>query len=170
MTSKKTYKILYNCRNAQSRALQMEQIKQLAERYNLEIIFSDIETIKRKEQLEKENQELAEAIQLSNEYIAGFERIKADLMIENQKLAKENQELIKEKNATIILMRLMALDPNNIVESALILDKYKKAIEIIKGMDIWLNYDEEEFNGSIEINGYFEITKDQYDLLKEVLE
>ena len=50
-----------------------------------------------------------------------------------------------------------------------LLVKHQKAIEIIKGMDIWLNYDEEEFNGSIEINGYFEITKEQYELLKEVL-
>ena len=53
MTNKEPYKILYTCRAAQTRALEMERIKQLAEIYNLEIIFTDSETIKRKEQLEK---------------------------------------------------------------------------------------------------------------------
>ena len=49
-------------------------------------------------------------------------------------------------------------------------EKLKKFIEIIKCMDISLNYDEEEINASIEINGYLEITKEKYFLLEEVLE
>lgn len=127
-------------------------------------------------ELEKENQELKNIVE-------------ADIK-DLQELRKENQELTKEKNATIILMQLMALDPNNIVESALILDKYKKAIEILKdksfvldfGLSVFKWYElEQNYIYEYEYTEYFGedleyrateyiLTKEEYDLLKEVLE
>lgn len=74
------------------------------------------------------------------------------LLIKNQHLEKENKKL-KNKSKK--------LEAEN--------EKLKKFIEIIKCMDISLNYDEEEINASIEINGYLEITKEKYFLSKEVL-
>lgn len=56
--------------------------------------------------LEKENQELVEIMQLSNEYLAGVEHMKADLIDENKEI--EN------------LKKLIQDNP------------YKKAIEILK--------------------------------------
>ena len=48
--------------------------------------------------------------------------------------------------------------------------KLKKTIEILKDyFEIWLNYEEEEIFGGFEINGYHQINKQEYELLKEVL-
>lgn len=49
-------------------------------------------------------------------------------------------------------------------------EKLKKVIEILKDyFEIWLNYEEEEIFGGFEINGYHQINKQEYELLKEVL-
>lgn len=63
----------------------------------IEEYYKDYNTIKqeleRLEHLDKENKELAEAIQLSNEYIAKVERIKVDLINVNKALKKSNKEI-----------------------------------------------------------------------------
>ena len=88
-----------------------------------------LKALERLEELEEENQELSQIMQLNNEYIAGFERVKTDLINGNKKL--------------------------------------KKAIEILKKKFVFelennkLNF---LFNYS-----YFELTNQEYDLLKEVL-
>lgn len=64
--------------------------REYAERVQTDIdefdnVFNDL---KRLDDLKKENQELSQIMQLNNEYIAGFERVKTDLINENQKLKK----------------------------------------------------------------------------------
>lgn len=50
-------------------------------------------------------------------------------------------------------------------------EKLKKVIEILKDyFEIWLNYEEEENFGGFEISGYLQINKQEYELLKEMLE
>lgn len=48
-------------------------------------------------------------------------------------------------------------------------EKRKKVIKIIKRMDIFLNQDEDFYDGSIEICGYLEVSEEVFELLKEVL-
>lgn len=127
-----------------------------------------------------------------------------DYATENINLKKRLEVLEKEKQATIKLMGLMALD-NDIVESALILDKYQQENEKLKEEKLYYQNKYLELNNSyqmcedlkrkkaIEIikehpmcivdvlrfNNYFtyremydglvELTKRDFDLLKEVL-
>lgn len=96
-------------------------------------------------------------------------------------ILRQNQEhletLEKEKQATIKLMELMALD-NDIVESALILDKYqqeneklKKAIEIMRNKKVNILFlflhKLEDYNFLVWKK--YQLTQEEYDLLKEVL-
>ena len=90
---------------------------------------------------------------------------------DREELGNKVQELIKEKNATIVLMQLMALDPCNIVESAKVLDEYKKVIAILKNkiVDIELLISSsrlEEYNHQYLIP----LTQQEYDVSKKVLE
>lgn len=101
-----------------------------------------------------------------------------NLQSENKKLKERLETLEKEKQATIKLMELMALD-DDILESALILDKYqqeneklKKVIEILKENPLCI-VDVIRFNNYFTYremyDGVVELTKKDYDLLKEVL-
>lgn len=88
-----------------------------------------------------------------------------------EQLEKENQELKMQKNSTMLLMKLMSLD-GNIVESALILDKYRKAIEILnRYIDIKENRTllGKKYYHILILDYYENLTKEEYELLKEVL-
>lgn len=143
----------------------------------LTVEFNIVEkALDRLELLEKENRVIKNSILGTTEIEWINENHK--LTQENEELQKENQELTKQKNATIELMKLMTLD-NDIVESALILDKYKteneklkKAIEILKvktNLKIETNEQNNPFI-TYDIWGSSAITKKEYELLKEVLE
>lgn len=120
--------------------------------------------------LEEENQELKFQLECKSK---GNEIIikQMDLfMKQRDKLYDENQELKMQKNSTMLLMKLMSLD-ENIVESALILDKYRKAIEILAKHIIIHKDIDDETNDTIY---YFEeiytenLNEKKYELLKDI--
>lgn len=118
------------------------------------------QSLERLEQVEKENQELAETLELYNEKFAGHERERADLIKENQELKAKCKDL---------MLDFKMFDFNTLKQEN---EKLKKAIDILKNkrvdVDILLCSETlEEFN-----DGYHEeyrLTQEEYDLLKEVL-
>ena len=65
-----------------------------------ELLPEILKDLERLEKMEKENQELAKTLELYNEKFAGHERVKTDLIQENQKL-KKAIEIIKSKEVDI---------------------------------------------------------------------
>ena len=134
---------------------------------NIEVIKQDLERL---EKLEKENQELAETLELYNEKFAGHERVKADLIKENQELKRkyESHDFLYQnevsKNGVLA---------GKIFEKDLKIQKLKEVIKFLGeqlGLDVDLeNHDLITDDGTIGFVNDGGETMEELQLLKEML-
>lgn len=115
------------------------------------------------EKLEKENQELADTLELYNEKFAGHERVKVDLIKENQELKLDNK-----------ILKGMYEDVRTTANFYMSkCEKLKKAIEIILKYDIDLlkvkQFSYEGYVGYCNFMNLLIPTQEEYDLLEEVV-
>ena len=87
-------------------------------------------TFKKKWELQQENQDLSQIMQLNNEYIAGVERVKTDLVNENQKL-KNAIEILKNHLHVKELDIDYVLDFNGLYDDHLTQQEYKLLNEVL---------------------------------------
>ena len=122
-----------------------------------------LETKNELESLKKENQELAETLELYNEKFAGHERVKADLIKENQELKRkyESHDFLYQneisKNGTLA---------GKIFEKDLKIQKLENAIKIImkwrrdQVYDLIQNLEHQNINGFETLKEVIEDVKD----------
>lgn len=123
----------------------------------LENAYKDLERL---EKLEEENKQLKAKLNRSLPKIVirnTLDNVLPSLEEENEKLKQENKELLVNKNV-----------------AQGIATKYKKALDIIKRKIIYVfelkfSYSVIEYNISARNSDFDELTKEEYELLKEVL-